>query len=77
MGFRVIAIDGGDEKKDMCVNKLGAEVFVDFTKEDVVAAVREHTGGLGAHAVILLAVTEKPFQQATEVSTSFFYPTCS
>lgn len=71
MGFRVIAIDGGDEKKDMCVNKLGAEVFVDFTKEDVVESVKSHTGGLGAHAVILLAVSEGPFQQATEVRTLF------
>lgn len=67
MGFRVVAIDGGDEKKDMCINKLGAEEYVDFTKDDVVAKVKEVTGGLGAHAVILLAVSEKPFQQATEV----------
>lgn len=66
MGFRVLAIDHGDEKKEMCT-KLGAEEFVDFGTEDVVASVQKHTGGLGAHAVILLAVSEKPFQQATEV----------
>lgn len=74
MGFRVLAIDHGDEKKDMCL-KLGAEEFVDFGNEDVVKSVQKHTGGLGAHAVILLAVSEKPFQQATEVcgGSSFFY----
>jgi len=68
MGFRVIAIDTGSEKQEMCLNTLGAEEFVDFAKGDVVAKVKSVTGGLGAHAVILLAVTEKPFQQATEVN---------
>lgn len=68
MGFRTIAIDTGDEKEQVA-KKLGAEVFVDFAKDDVIAKVKESTGGLGAHAVILLAVSEKPFQQATEVSS--------
>lgn len=67
MGLRTIAIDGGDEKRKMCTEKLGAEVFVDFMTDDVVAKVKEATGGFGAHAVVLLAVSEKPFQQATEV----------
>lgn len=31
MGMRVIGIDGGDEKRDLCL-KLGAEHFIDFTK---------------------------------------------
>ncbi|KAJ5689568.1 hypothetical protein N7462_003960 [Penicillium macrosclerotiorum] len=67
MGLRVIAIDGGDEKRAMC-EKLGAEAYVDFTKsQDLVADVKAATpGGLGAHAVLLLAVSEKPFQQAVE-----------
>lgn len=30
MGMRVIAVDGGDAKKDLCL-KLGAEHFIDFT----------------------------------------------
>ncbi|KAL3488914.1 alcohol dehydrogenase 3 [Aspergillus germanicus] len=67
MGMRTIAIDSGDEKKAMC-ESLGAEAFIDFSKStDIVADVKAATpGGLGAHAVILLAVAEKPFQQATE-----------
>jgi propanol-preferring alcohol dehydrogenase len=69
MGFRTIAIDSGDAKQQICA-KLGAEVFVDFTKEDVIEKVKECTGGNGAHAVILLAVSEKPFQQATEYCRS-------
>ena len=78
MGFRTIAVDTGDEKQQICMQKLGAEVFVDFMKEDVVESVKQHTSGLGAHAVILLAVSEKPFQQATEVSfRSSFHPLIS
>jgi len=67
MGVRVVAVDGGDEKRAMC-EQLGAEAYVDFLKsKDLVADVKAATpGGLGAHAVILLAVSEKPFQQATE-----------
>lgn len=52
MGYRVIAIDGGDEKAALC-KKLGAEVFVDFRKQDVTEAVLAATDGLGAHAVVV------------------------
>jgi propanol-preferring alcohol dehydrogenase len=67
MGLRAIAIDTGDEKKKMCTD-LGAEHFVDFAKssnlvKDVQAATPD---GLGPHAVLLVAVSEKPFQQAAE-----------
>jgi len=68
MGLHVIAIDTGDEKRDMCLNQLGAQSYVDFAKspnvvKDVQAATED---GLGPHAVLLLAVNEKPFQQAAE-----------
>jgi len=68
MGLRVIAVDSGDEKKKMCLEKLGAESFVDFaTSKNVVKDVQAATeDGLGPHAVILVAVNEKPFQQAAE-----------
>lgn len=70
MGLRVIAIDTGDEKQQMCA-QLGSEAFVDFAKSgDVVTEVKSKTeDGLGPHAVLLVAVVEKPFQQATEVSS--------
>lgn len=68
MGLRIIAIDTGDAKKKMCLEQLGAEHFIDFAKsknvvKDVQAATHD---GLGPHAVILVAVAEKPFQQAAE-----------
>jgi D-arabinose 1-dehydrogenase-like Zn-dependent alcohol dehydrogenase len=67
MGLEVIAIDGGDEKKAMTA-KLGASKYVDFmTSKNVVSDVKAATAdGLGPHAVILVAVNEKPFQQAAE-----------
>ena len=69
MGMHVIAIDSGAEKKKMCLEQLGASSFVDFAEsknvvKDVQAATED---GLGPHAVILVAVNEKPFQQAAEV----------
>merc|ERR1711933_38084 len=68
VGLLTIAIDTGDEKKKMCLEQLGASAFVDFaTSKNVVKEVQEATqDGLGPHAVILVAVTEKPFQQAAE-----------
>ncbi|KAI5244243.1 alcohol dehydrogenase-like protein [Aureobasidium subglaciale] len=67
MGIRTIAIDAGDDKEKMC-KELGSYAFVDFSKsKNVVKDVQSATeDGLGPHAVILLAVSEKPFQQAAE-----------
>ena len=75
MGLRVIAIDAGDEKKKL-TEELGAEAFVDFSSsQNVVKDVQATTkDGLGPHAVLLVAVNEKPFQQATEVYRSLTLP---
>lgn len=70
MGLHVIAIDSGEEKKKMCLEQLGSQAFIDFaTSQNVVKDVQSATtDGMGPHAVILVAVSEKPFQQAAEVS---------
>ncbi|KAI1075494.1 GroES-like protein [Whalleya microplaca] len=67
MGLHVIAIDGGEEKAKMC-KQLGAKSYIDFaTTKNLVADVKAATpDGTGPHAVLLLAVSEKPFQQASE-----------
>lgn len=67
MGLHVIAIDGGDDKRKSTL-ELGATTFVDFlTSKDVVADVKAATpDGNGPSAVLLLAVQEKPFQQASQ-----------
>ncbi|KAI0127870.1 dehydrogenase-like protein [Xylariales sp. AK1849] len=68
MGIHVIAVDGGAEKGKMCIDQLGATAYVDYTtSKDVVKDVRKASqDGLGPHAVIVLAVSEGPFQQASE-----------
>ncbi|RMD42408.1 hypothetical protein DV735_g2742, partial [Chaetothyriales sp. CBS 134920] len=67
MGLQVIAIDTGEEKKKLSED-MGASAFIDFAKSsDIIKDVRAATkDGLGPHAVILVAVNEKPFQQAAE-----------
>ncbi|KAI4180250.1 MAG: hypothetical protein L6R41_007358 [Letrouitia leprolyta] len=67
MGLRVIAIDAGEEKEKM-TKELGAAAFCDFSKsQDLVKDVQAATeDGTGPHAVLLVAVSEKPFQQAAE-----------
>jgi Zn-dependent alcohol dehydrogenase len=53
--MRAIAIDGGDAKRDLCI-KMGAEEFIDFTKEkDVPGKIKEIADGIGAHGVLVTA----------------------
>lgn len=49
-GARVIATAGGPDKLEIC-RRLGAEIAIDYREGDLVAAVREATGGRGADVV--------------------------
>jgi NADPH:quinone reductase len=49
-GARVIATAGGEKKVAVC-RELGAELAIDYTKDDFVAAVKSVTGGHGADVV--------------------------
>ena len=61
--MRIIAIDGGDEKRDLC-KRLGAEEFIDFTKtQDIPAEVLRITT-YGAHGVIVTAATKEAYASA-------------
>lgn len=63
MGMRVIAIDGGDAKRDLCL-KLGAEKFIDFTTcKDIPAEVMAITK-YGAHGVVVISATRQGYEQA-------------
>jgi propanol-preferring alcohol dehydrogenase len=68
MGLEIIAIDSGDDKEAM-TGHLGAKSFIDFaTSRNLVADVKSATeDGLGPHAVILVAASDVPFQQAAQV----------
>jgi len=60
MGMRVVAIDAGS-KKDICLES-GAEEFIDFTaSKSVDEDVKKVTGGLGAHAVLVLTAANAAY----------------
>ncbi|KAJ9419788.1 hypothetical protein FOXG_06962 [Fusarium oxysporum f. sp. lycopersici 4287] len=61
MGMRVIAVDKGKEKEDMCL-ALGAEKFIDFSN-DVVAEVMRITT-YGAHGVLVAAPPQEAYDLA-------------
>jgi propanol-preferring alcohol dehydrogenase len=63
MGMRVIAIDGGDAKRDLCL-KLGAEKFIDYTTtSDITSEIMKITT-YGAHGIIVFAATKAGYEQA-------------
>jgi NADPH2:quinone reductase len=53
-GAHVIATAGGAAKTQLCT-ELGAELAIDHTQQDFVAAVLDHTREVGAHVVCDLA----------------------
>ena len=50
-GARVIVTAGSPEKCEAC-RKLGADVAIDYHKEDFVAATKQTTGGKGAELIL-------------------------
>lgn len=63
--LRVIAIDSGEDKKALSIES-GAEFFIDYKTEDVVARVRDITGE-GAHATIVVPGTEEALEMAPKL----------
>ncbi|KAF1962088.1 alcohol dehydrogenase-like protein [Byssothecium circinans] len=65
-GFRVLAVDSGAEKERLC-KEMGAVEFIDYAKVNVVEAVRALTDGEGAHGVIMVAGSEKAYEQGPQL----------
>ncbi|KAJ5150034.1 Alcohol dehydrogenase 1 [Penicillium atrosanguineum] len=65
-GLRVLAIDKGEKKRQLCIS-LGATEFLDFSKVDIVEAVKASASGLGAHAVICTANGERAYEQSMQM----------
>ncbi|KAH7078276.1 chaperonin 10-like protein [Paraphoma chrysanthemicola] len=64
MGMRVVGVDGGDEKRDLCM-KLGCEAFVDFTKvKNVAEEVVKICDGKGAHGIFVTATGGSAYASA-------------
>ncbi|RAL16457.1 zinc-dependent alcohol dehydrogenase [Aspergillus homomorphus CBS 101889] len=62
-GLRVIAIDSGEKKKQLCLTH-GATSFLDYRTNDIEREVKALTSGLGAHAVICTANSEQAYIQS-------------
>lgn len=66
LGYVVIGIDSGEEKKKL-FKEAGGDYFVDFKTDDIVKKVIESTPGQeGANAVIHVAVAEKAIESSLE-----------
>lgn len=63
--LRVIAIDSGEDKKALSIES-GAEFFIDYKTEDVVARVRDITGE-GGHATIVVPGTQEALEMAPKL----------
>jgi propanol-preferring alcohol dehydrogenase len=63
MGMRVIAIDGGDTKRDLCLS-LGAEKYIDYTNTSDIASEIMKITTYGAQGVIVFAATKAGYEQA-------------
>jgi alcohol dehydrogenase, propanol-preferring len=65
MGLRVIGIDHGSKKE--LVTQCGAEVFIDYEKQDPEEEVKKATKGLKAHAVIVLNAANQAYAQGLDL----------
>lgn len=66
MGMRVVAIDTGAEKKNLCMT-LGAEKWIDFKEtQDIVGAIKETCDGQGAHCAVVTTATSAGYAQAID-----------
>ncbi len=67
MGMRVIGIDTGAYKRELC-NSLGCEAFVDFLEvDDVAEEVKRLTDGKGAHGIFVTAGSVAAYRSAPEM----------
>lgn len=59
----MIAIDTGEPKRKLCMD-LGANSFLDFKTDDLIASVKKMTSGYGVHGAICLASSRVGYAQA-------------
>jgi len=65
-GLRVVAVDTGAEKKELCLS-LGAEKWVDFREtKDLVRDIKNAAGGEGPHAALVSAASSTAYEQAVD-----------
>ncbi|WOD07359.1 alcohol dehydrogenase AdhP [Marinomonas sp. GJ51-6] len=64
MGLRVVAVDTGNAKRELAMS-LGAEYYLDFKTDDIVADIISKTSGV--HASVCTAVSKVGFRQSYDV----------
>ncbi|KAF5361384.1 hypothetical protein D9758_006197 [Tetrapyrgos nigripes] len=65
-GLRVIAVDTGADKKELCL-KLGADKWIDFKEtKDLVGEIKAITGGAGAHSAVVTSASATGYTQAVD-----------
>jgi propanol-preferring alcohol dehydrogenase len=61
MDLKVLAIDGeAPQKRDFCA-RMGADAYVDFTRDDLVEAVYQETNG-GADYTLVLSPHQSSYE---------------
>lgn len=66
--MRTIVIDGGEDKRALSLDTLGAETFIDFTQvEDVAAEVIRIADGKGAHGIFVTAGNKAAYESAPKM----------
>ncbi|OQU96772.1 hypothetical protein CLAIMM_02805 isoform 1 [Cladophialophora immunda] len=63
IGLKVLAIDGGSAEKEQFCAKMGADVFVDFTRPGLVETIVDKTGG-GADYILVLSPHQSSYDAA-------------
>lgn len=67
MGLRVIGVDGGNDKREICL-QLGCEAFVDFTvARNIEEEVTRISDGMGVHGVFVTATSPAAYASATKM----------
>ena len=66
MGARTIGVDIVDERLELS-DKLGADAVVNSSKNDLVAAIRDLTGGAGADAALETSGSQAAHQEVIQV----------
>lgn len=65
MGYRVVAVDGGEKRRKQCLG-AGAEAYVDFEKEDIKETVDKLTNGRLCAAALVCIGAPRAYEAALD-----------
>ncbi|TFY82774.1 hypothetical protein EWM64_g1229 [Hericium alpestre] len=66
LGLKVVAVDTGDDKKDICLD-LGAEKWIDFKQtDDIVRDIVATCDGKGAHTALIVTASPRAYEDSVK-----------